>query len=132
MSVKTARQSTKRKGALEKVRVLIAVEPTALVRVIEHLFGGAPEIQIVSHSHGVLHLARQVKRLQPDLVIANARLLGPNAREVFGKLKQASPHSKLIFTYFDRSYASPAGRDGVDVYLEEDTLVARLVSTTRQ
>jgi DNA-binding NarL/FixJ family response regulator len=129
--VRTVRLITKRKDALRKVKVLIAVEPLPLLRVIEHLFGGAPEIQIISRLHEAVHLVRQVRRLQPDLIIVNARLLGPGACQVFNQVKRASPHSKLILTDFSVGSPPPFRQWGVDVYLEEETLVKQLLSQSR-
>jgi DNA-binding NarL/FixJ family response regulator len=126
------RRIGRRKDGLQKVRVVIAVEPIALSKVIEHLYGGAPEIQIISCLHEVLPLARQVKRLQPDLIIVNARLLGSKAYEMFTSIKRASPRSKLIFTDFDAELAGFAREWGADIYLEEEGLVKHLLSATRQ
>lgn len=126
--MRTERPITRRKDAQQKVKVLIAVEPLPLLRVIEHVFGGAPEIRIISRLHETLHLVRQVRRLQPDLIIVNAKLLGPSACELFNQVKRASPHSKLILTDFNAGSPPPFRQWGVDVYLDEETLVQQLLS----
>ena len=120
------------KIASRKIRVLVAVEPLPLLRVIEHLLAGAPEIQIISSPHGVPTLVLQTKRLQPDLIIANARLLGEGACEVLINIKRSSPRSKLILTDFDSGLAGLADDCGVDVYLDEEALVRRLVLAARK
>ena len=116
---------------MQKVKVLIAVDPFPLLRVIEHVFGEAPEIQIISRIHEALHLVQQVKRLKPDLIIVNARLLGSGASGVFNQVKRVSPRSKLILTDFNAGSPPPFRRWGVDVYLEEETLVKQLLTKSR-
>jgi len=115
-----------------KIRVLIAVEPLPLLRVMEHLLAGAPEIQIIACPHVVPSLVLQAKRLQPDLIIANARLLGEEARDVLTNLKRSCPRSKLILTDFAAGLAGLASQWGVDVYLEEEVLVEQLLLAARQ
>jgi DNA-binding NarL/FixJ family response regulator len=110
---------------------MVAVEPLALFRVMK-LILDASEIQILARPQDVSRLLRQARRLQPDLLITNARLLGEQACEVLASLKRSSPRSKIILTDFDARLASIATRCGADVYLEEDLLVGRLLATVRR
>ena len=116
-------------GASQRVTILVAVEPAPLLRVIEHLFHRQLKFRIVARlSHGSA-VAGQVSHLQPDLVIANMRLLGQAAGTIIREIKLASPGSKLIVTGFPRGLGREAHEWGVDAYLEEEDLVRRLVPT---
>jgi DNA-binding NarL/FixJ family response regulator len=123
---------SKNKTSVRKVRVLIAVKPPSLLRVIEHLVGSDPAIEIISRPEIGQPLLTQVKQLKPDLIITNAELLGQQVCQVLGKVKRASPRSKLIMMGFGTGVMFPMGGDcGIDVYLEEEALVGQLLATTR-
>ena len=117
---------------MRKVRVLVAVQPLPLMRVVEHLLGAAPEIQIIPRSYATLSLAQQAKRLQPDLIIANSTFLGDKAFDVLNSIKRASPRGKLIFMAFDAGMSGLARQCGVDAYLDEEVLVKQLLSAARR
>ena len=116
----------------KKVRVLVAVEPFSLYRAMELILGAGSEIQVLTRPGDAASLQRHAKRLQPDLLITNARLLGGQACDVLLSLKRICPNSKIILTDFDARLASLARQCGADVYLEEDLLVRRLLATVRQ
>lgn len=115
--------------ALHKVTILVAVEPAPLLRVIEHLFSRQSKFRIVARLSNASAVAGQVSHLQPDLVIANMRLLGQAAGTIIRDIKIASPDSKLIVTGFPQGFGRDAHDWGADAYLEEEDLVRRLVPT---
>ena len=117
---------------MKKVRVLVAVEPIGLSQVVRHLLAPATEIQLVTCRNQTLGLDHQVQRLRPDLVITNARLLGEQAPHVLANAKRFSPRSKIIVTDFDARLSGLARIPAVDAYLEEESLVKRLLSATRR
>src|ERR1043165_2894628 len=116
----------------KKVRVLIAVEPHSLLRIMELILSEASEIQILARPGDAAALQRHAKRLQPDLLITNARLLGDDARAVLSHIKRLSPQSKIILTYFDANIADLATQGGVDFYLKEEFLVRKLLKDVRR
>lgn len=117
---------------MRKLKVLVAVEPVSLSRVIAHLIRDDSTLQIVSSLHKASELPRQARRLRPDLIIANARLLGEKASDSIPRVKRASPKSKLLLTDFHDGLERVARQCGADAYLEEESLVARLVPTVRR
>ena len=114
------------------MRVLVAVKPVGLSQVVKHLLAPAPEIQVITSPNAALSLEHQVQRLQPDLVITNARHLGEQAPDVLADAKRLSPRSKIILTDFDARLSGLAHISDVDAYLEEESLVKRLLSATRR
>lgn len=117
---------------VQKVEVLVAVEPAPLLRVIEHLFRRRPEFRIVARPSGGSALVRQASRLRPELIIFNMRLLGQEASKIIREVKLASPDSKLIVTGFLQGFRLHARECGADAYLEEEQLVRRLVPTAQR
>ena len=89
-------------------------------------------MQIIACSGAPLSLVPEAKRLRPDLIIANATLLGAKARNVLAGIKRASPNSKLIVADFDAGWEELESQSGVDLYLEEEALVKRLLGAARQ
>jgi DNA-binding NarL/FixJ family response regulator len=110
---------------------MIAVEPLALSRAVELLLDAGPEMQILPHPDAA-NMSRHAKRLQPDLLITNAQLLGAEARTLLKNFKRVSPHSKIIVTDFDARLDGIEGHREVDAYLEEETLVRGLLATVRR
>ncbi|MBI2822812.1 MAG: hypothetical protein HYX74_11375 [Acidobacteria bacterium] len=113
-----------------KATVLVAVQPPSLLRVIEYLFWAAPDLRVVGLRTALSGLVDRVARARPELVVVNAKLLGPNARNVIAAVRRASPGSKLIVTCFlecalFRTY-------GVEACIPEESLVRRLVPTVRR
>jgi DNA-binding NarL/FixJ family response regulator len=117
---------------LPRVNVLIAVKPLSLLRVIEHLLHSERSIRVVSRPDEALRLVQQAKRSQPDLIIANAKLLEDGACEVLREIKRASPNSKVIVLGFNASSVFSGCDREVDAYLDEEMLVAQLLDVARK
>ena len=65
-------RNPQRKSSVRKVRILI-VSPPALSRVIEYLFRGRPEFEVVGCLSGLRSIGQQVRQLSPDLIVANVK-----------------------------------------------------------
>jgi DNA-binding NarL/FixJ family response regulator len=122
----------KTKSSGPRVRVLIAIKPVSLLRVIEHLLAHDPSFQVVSCPDTAVAMMRQARESQPDLVIASMELLGGQLCATIGRLMKVSPRSKLIVTGFGAGEVLPAGSCGIDLYLEEEHLVRELLSNARR
>jgi DNA-binding NarL/FixJ family response regulator len=114
-----------------KIEVLIAVEPAALLQVIEHLFRQS-EFRVIEGLSEWPALAQEASRLRPKLIIANVKLLGHGAARIISEVKLASPASKLIVISFPHQLESHARQWGADAYLEEEDLVRRLLPTAQE
>ena len=112
---------------MRRIHILVAVEPTPLVRIIGHLFRSQPEFRILKRLRGCSTLVQEASRLRPKLIIANLKSLGNGAAVIISKLKLASRGSKLILINFPHDLARHASKWGADAYLDEYTLVSRLV-----
>ena len=104
----------------------MAVQPAALARVVEHLLGDLAQIAVVARVAEGRTLPRWAERSSPDVIVANARLLGREIGPAVAAVKGSSPLSKLIVISPFKDLAREARRCGADATLEEESLVRRL------
>ena len=115
------------------LRVLVAVTPDALTRVIVHLLLQAfPTIEIVSCVCETRRLVRHAERLLPHVIIINEPSVESNAEVSLEALKKASPGSKLIVTSWDDSYSGRRHLSNVDAHINEALLIRKLLPTVRR
>ena len=119
-------------NSARKVKLLVAVSPPALFQVIEHLFRGRPEFELVESRRGFRAPERQEGRELPDLIVVNVRPLRTRICRVVSAMKRYSPGSKLILICPVKGFAHPARKCGADACLEEERLVGRLLSMARE
>lgn len=112
---------------LRNIRILVAVEPPPLGRIIEHLFHNQPNYGIVKCLNEWTRLVREASRLHPELIIVSISLLGDGAAGIVAGVKLASPVSKLILINFSHDLGRQARKWGADAYLNSENLVQRLV-----
>lgn len=112
---------------LRKIRILVAVEPPPLGRIIEHLFHNQPNCRIVKCLNEWTPLAREASRLHPELIVISISLLGDGAAGIVADVKLASPGSELILIDFSHDLRRHVRKWGADAYLNSENLVRRLV-----
>jgi DNA-binding NarL/FixJ family response regulator len=112
------------------LRVLVAVTPDALTRVIVHLLRAYPEIEIVCCVQWNERLVRHAERLLPHIIIVNA--IDMEGSETVAALKNASPGSKLILTSWGDRFAVRRRLSNVDAHINEAFLVRKLLPTVRR
>lgn len=117
-------------------RVLIAVEPPAFVRLIEHVLQGQPGLRVIGRSRAADSKATRARRLAPDVIIANTRS-GPSApghvsAQRLADLKSESPASRLVQLTHDLDDTILPSRGAAHVRLREDAVVRRLVPVIRR
>jgi DNA-binding NarL/FixJ family response regulator len=115
---------------LGKVKILVAISPPALLRVVDHLLYGRSEFEVVARSSEQRGLCRQAARHLPDVVITNPKVLGREPAKVVTEFKRSSPASKLVLLGENES-SGDARRFGADGYVSEDAVVRRLIATVR-
>lgn len=113
-----------------KVRILV-VSPRGLCQVIEHLFQGRPEFEVVGSLIGLRSLAQQAGRLLPELIVAHVKPVQTGLCDAVASIKRSSPLSKLILICSVGDLMAGARRCGADACLEQEKLVLRLLPTAR-
>jgi DNA-binding NarL/FixJ family response regulator len=116
--------------SLRRVRILVAVSPPALYQVIEYLFRGRPDFEVVGSLGGFRNLKQQSQRLVPELIVANVRPFKTDVCRAVASIKRFSPTSKLILICSVEDLAYQAKRCGADAYLYEEGLIGRLLKIT--
>ncbi len=112
---------------VRKIKVLVVVSSAALSQVIQSLFCGRPEFEVVTGPNGLRNLKQQTGRILPELIVANVRPVRTGVCEVVASLKQYSPHSKLILICPVKELARGARQCGADACVEEEKLIGRLL-----
>ena len=115
---------------MRKITILVVSSPS-FSRIIEHLFHGRSEFEVIGTSSGLRSLGRQARRLLPELIVANVKPVSIGIPRVVASIKQASPLSKLILTCPVEDLAGVARKCGVDACLIDEKLAGHLLRTAR-
>jgi hypothetical protein len=113
------------------VKILVAVAPRSLSRVVEHLLRGREGLALVGSAGSDRQLASRARRAAPDLLVVSLRLLGREAGARLASLRLSSPGSKLIVVS-PGTFAIPLRPRGADAMVPEEALVRRLVPLVRK
>lgn len=134
MPVSATTELPRRRASAKVARrtVLVAVKPSAMGKVIEHLFRGQRGLQVFAHRKAAGDLPERARRLSPDLIVADTRLLGRARWQALSEIKRCSPDSKLVVICPLGGFAREARANGADACLEEEAVVSQLLSTLRR
>src|SRR5688572_12619488 len=118
---------------LRKADVLVAISPSPLLRVIDHLFVAGTGFQVVARPSQQCELLPAVERLRPKLIVANTKFLGAWAGSGVAQLKRTSRETKLILVtnFFEKTIQDTRVLDA-DAYLEDENLVRQLLPTAQE
>ena len=114
---------------MSPIRVLVAVKPRALQRLIEYLFRNRPELKVVARVSDGGNLAPAIRRASPDLIVANSKLFGGEINGAVAALKRSHPESKLIVLCSVDGFAREVERRGADACLAEESVGTELLET---
>jgi DNA-binding NarL/FixJ family response regulator len=101
-------------------RILLAVDSSGLLRVLEHLLHDLPRIEI----HRSTNIARDAVRLTPDVIVTTTRMMGRDGSPSAAELRRLAPGSKLILITADREWWQQTEMPGVaDASFDEEDVV---------
>ena len=115
---------------MRTITILVIGSPP-LSRLIEHLFRGRPECEVVGTVSGLESLERQAGRLLPELIVARVKPVSIGIPRAVASIKQSSPLSKLILICPVEDLARVARQCGADACLKDEELGSRLLRTVR-
>lgn len=101
----------------------------ALAQLIQHLFRGLPEFELVGSITGLKGLVERSERLLPQLIVASVKPVKTSVRAAVVAIRRYSPSSKLILISPVSELISGVRNCSVDAYLAQEKLVPRLVPT---
>jgi len=110
----------------DSLRILIAVKPESLSRVISYLIGNVSGIAILSCVNDARQVVRHAERILPHLIIVNDRAIGPDAPGTIEALKNASPGAKVVLTFWAASQYSDFPHCNADARIDEASLTKQL------
>ena len=113
---------------MRTITILVIGSPP-LSRLIEHLFRGRPECEVVGTVSGLGRLERQAGRLLPELIVANVKPVSIGIPRAVASIKQSSPLSKLILICPVEDLARVARKCGADACLKDEKLGSHLLLT---
>jgi len=115
---------------LRKTTILVVGSPS-LSRIVEHLFRGTSEFEVVGTVGRLESLGPRAGRLLPELIVANVKPVSVRICRVVASIKQASPSSKLILICPVEDLAPVARKCGADACLPDEKLAGHLLRTAR-
>ena len=115
---------------MRKITILLVGSPS-LSRIVEHLFRGQSEFEIVGTLGGMGSLGPHAGRLLPELIVANVKPVSVRISRVVASIKRASPLSKLILICPLEDLAPVARKCGADACLQDEKLAGHLLRTAR-
>ena len=118
------------KDKLRTTTILVIGSPS-LSRLIEHLFRGRPECEVVGTVSDLGSLERQAGRLLPELIVANVKPVSIGIPRAVASIKQSSPLSKLILICPIEDLARVGRKCGADACLKDEDLGSHLLRTVR-
>jgi hypothetical protein len=115
---------------LRKIRLLVVSSPS-FSRVIEHLFRGRSEFEVIGTLNGLGSLKRHAGRHLPELIVADVKPVSIRISRAVASIKQSSPLSKLILICPVEGLARVARKCGADACLKDEKLAGHLLRTAR-
>lgn len=83
--------------AKSMVRVLLVDDFESFRRFVVSALGTRPELQIVGEASDGLEAVKKAEELQPDLILLDIGLPKLNGIEAARRIRERSPHSKILF-----------------------------------
>ena len=111
-------------------RTILIVSTPSLSRILEHLFRGRAEFEIVGTLTSLACLG-QATRLVPELIVADVKPVTIGINRAVSLIKRSSPISKLILICPVEDLAQAARKCGADACLSNERLAGSLVRTAR-
>jgi len=115
---------------VRRIKILI-ISSAPFGRVIEYLFLGQSEFEVVGTVNGLELLEQQDQRIIPDLILLNVKPVGTGIREMVASIKRYSPMSKVILTCPIENLSCLARECGAEAYLRDEELAGNLVRMAR-
>src|SRR5687767_1842639 len=109
---------------MHKIRVM-TVGPHALSRLIQYLFHGGDEFEIVGMV-GLRGFSAQAERVRPELIIVHVPPIRVGISAAVRSIKRSYPLAKLILICPVNGLMNNSRETGADSCVEQEALVARL------
>jgi DNA-binding NarL/FixJ family response regulator len=116
-----------------KIRVLIADDHGLMRAGVKALLSATDDIEVVGEAEDGDEAIREVRRLEPDIVLMDVAMPGLGGLEATLVLRKEKPEVKILVLtqYDDREYVSRFLKAGVSGYVLKKAAASELVSAIR-
>ncbi len=113
------------------VRILVADDHTLVRAGLVALIAGLPDMRVVGEAADGREALRQVRLLQPDIVLMDIAMQGLNGLEAAGRMRSEFPAVKVVMLsmHANEEYVAQAIKAGAAGYLLKDAAAAELAAT---
>jgi DNA-binding NarL/FixJ family response regulator len=118
---------------VEALRILLVDDFEPYRRFVLSELRPLTEVEVIGHASDGLEAVQRAEKLQPDLILLDVGLPLLNGIEVCQRIRQVSPHSKILFLSQDSSpdVVEEALRLGAQGYVLKSDAARELVSAIR-
>jgi DNA-binding NarL/FixJ family response regulator len=118
---------------VDALRILLVDDFEPYRRFVLSELQPAPEFEVVGHASDGLQAVQRAEELQPDLILLDVGLPVLNGIEAGQRIRQVSPHSKILFISQDSSpdVVEEALRLGAQGYVLKSDAARELLSAIR-
>ena len=111
---------TKKRGRVEKIRVLIVDDSSAVRDGLQSILRAHPEIEVVGEAADGLEAMDEAERLRPDVILMDAQMPEMDGVEATRRIKETLPNIKILFLTVHTEHMDAAITAGADSYLLKD------------
>jgi DNA-binding NarL/FixJ family response regulator len=119
---------------MEPIRVLLVDDHPIVRQGVRSVLANHPDIEVVGEADSATTLFASLDTAQPNVILLDVRMPGPNGIEITQRLKREHPEIKVIIlsTYDEDEFLLGALRAGAEGYLLKSASAQVLASAIRQ
>ena len=104
----------------ERIRVLIVDDSPDIRDGLRSILQASSDIEVMGEAADGSEAIAEVERLRPQVVLMDVRMEGVGGIEATRRIKERSPHVKVIILTVHSGYLEEALAAGADAYLLKD------------
>ena len=117
---------------VERIRVLIVDDSSAVRDGLQSILGAHPDIEVVGCAADGLEAIAKAEQLQPGVILMDAQMPEMDGIEATLHIKERLPTIKVLVLTVHTSYIEAALAAGADGYLMKDSGRQELLQAIRQ
>lgn len=129
---KAVRIGPKTGAGMQKIRVLIVDDSSAVRNGLQSILRAHPDIEVVGKAADGREAIAEVEQLQPGVVLMDAQMPEMDGTEATRRIKEHFPHIRVLFLTVHPEYAEAALAAGADACLLKDSGRQELLQAIRE
>ena len=127
-----ARLGVVRERYLEKIKVLIVDDSSAVRNGLQSILRANPDIHVVEEASDGLEAIGKAEQLEPGVILMDAQMPELDGIEATRRIKERFPHIKVLVLTVHDAYIDMALAAGADSYLLKDSGRQKLLQAIRE